>query len=129
MLKFFTGCLAAVLVVESAYIVLHRQTANRFKPVEGYEGIVAFDTATGQLCKTLRTKSPAEIESSDPKAPIPTPPCPPLPTPSGDPVLDEIGRLGISKGCGGDGEESWEKASSDATLQFIANLPGCMNIR
>src|SRR5690349_14514275 len=95
MLQAMIVCLLILLPVESTYILLHWSPAGRFKPVEGYEGIVAFDSATGQLCKTLRTKSAAEIESADSKPPTAAEPCPPLPASSGDPVIDEIGRLGI----------------------------------
>jgi hypothetical protein len=68
MLTLVTAFLTLLLVAESVYILLRRQPTNRFKAVEGYQGIVAFDTATGQLCKTLRTKSAAEIERSAEKS-------------------------------------------------------------
>ena len=57
LLKSLFAVLALLLAAESLFILMHRHPANRFKPVEGYDGVVAFDTATGQLCKTLRTKA------------------------------------------------------------------------
>jgi hypothetical protein len=115
--------------VESFYILKLRHPTNRFKPVDSYDGLVAFDTATGQLCKTLRTRSAAEIEKSDAEAAKKSAPCPPLPAPSGDPVLDELNRAGISKRCGGNGEDVAQKSDDDSTLEFVANLPACADIR
>jgi len=60
-LKLLTAALAISLAGESLLIFVYRHPANRFKPVDGYQGAVAFDTATGQLCKTLRTKTAAQI--------------------------------------------------------------------
>jgi hypothetical protein len=61
--KLLSILLAVLLVVESAFLYLHRPAPNRFRAVDGYGGLVAFDTATGQLCKTLKMKSAAEIEA------------------------------------------------------------------
>jgi hypothetical protein len=47
-----------MLLIESAYILLHRHRCNRFKVAAGYAafygavGEVAFDTETRQLCRT-----------------------------------------------------------------------------
>jgi hypothetical protein len=129
LLKLMTGFLALLLAAESLFILMHLHPTNRFKPVEGYDGVAAFDTATGQLCKTLRTKSAAEFEQSEAEAAKRTAPCPPLPAPSGDPVLDEIKRSGISKRCGGNGEDVTQKSDADSTLEFVAKLPACADIR
>jgi hypothetical protein len=126
--RLLTVVLAVLLVAESVYILMHRHPANRFKPVEGYDAIVAFDTATGQLCKTLRTKSAAEIEKSAAEAAKQPVPCPPLPAPSGDPVLDEINRLTISKECGGSGKGVAQQ-SDDESLKTIVMLPAWKDIR
>jgi hypothetical protein len=128
-LKLLTTFLALLLAAESLFILMHRHPTNRFKAVENYDGIVAFDTATGQLCKTLRTKSAAEIEQSEAEAAKKPAPCPPLPAPSGDPFLDEINRVGISKKCGGNGENVAQKSDNDSTLEFVAKLPACADIR
>ncbi len=128
--KLLTAVLALLLAAESLYILKHRNpTNNRFRPVESYDGIVAFDTATGQLCKTLRTKSAAEIERSAVEAAKQPAPCPPLPTPSGDSVLDDIHRWGRSKSCGGNGEVEAEESNSESTIEFVAKLPACADIR
>src|SRR5260370_40886869 len=37
-------------------------TAIETRPVGGYYRLVAFDSATGRFCKTLRTKSASQIE-------------------------------------------------------------------
>ena len=60
--KLLTALLAVVVAAETFFILTHSHPANRFKSVGGYDGVVAFDTATGQLCKTLRTKSATQIE-------------------------------------------------------------------
>jgi hypothetical protein len=127
-LKLLTIFLALLLTVESFYILKLRHPTNRFKPVDSYDGLVAFDTATGQLCKSLRTKTAEEIEKLDAEAAKKPAPCPPLPARSGDQVLDEINRAGISKRCGGNGEGVDQK-SDDTAIEFIAQLPACADIR
>jgi hypothetical protein len=128
--KLLTAVLALLLAAESLYILKHRNpTNNRFRPVESYDGIVAFDTATGQLCKTLRTKSTAEIEQSAAEAAKKPAPCPTLPTRSGNSVLDNIARYGISKACGGSGEVVAQESDTDSTIEFVAKLPSCADIR
>jgi hypothetical protein len=128
-LKLLTIFLALLVTVESLYILKLRHPTNRFKPVDSYDGLVAFDTGTGQLCKTLRTKTAAEIEKLDAEAVKKPAPCPPLPASSGDPVLDEINRVGITKRCGGSGEDVAQKSDDDSTLEFVANLPACADIQ
>ena len=128
-LKLLTIFLALLLMVESFYILKLRHPTNRFKPVDSYDGLVAFDTTTGQLCKTLRTRFAVDIEKSDAEAAKKPAPCPPLPAPSGDPVLDEINRAGISKKCGGSGEDVAQKSDAGSALEFVANLPACADIR
>ena len=119
-----------LLGAETGYVLTHRHPSDRFKVARDYGyGIVAFDSATGRLCKTLRTKSAAEIEQSDIAAAKKTAPCPPLPAPSGDPFLDEINRVGISKKCGGSGEDVAQKSDDDSTLEFVVNLPACADIQ
>ena len=127
--KLLTVVFVVLLAAESLYILMHRHPTNRFKSVEGYSGVVAFDTATGQLCKTLRTKSVAEIKQSEANAAKVSAPCPSLPAPSGDPVLDEINRVGISKRCGGNGEDVAQESDADSTVEFVAKLPACADIR
>lgn len=129
MFKLLTAVFVVLLAAESLYILMHRRPTNRFKSVEGYNGVVAFDTATGKLCKTLRTNSVAETKQSDADAAKIPAPCPPLPAPSGDPVVDEIHRLGISKRCGGNGEDVAQKSDADSTVEFVAGLPACADIR
>ena len=84
LLKSLIAVLALLLAAESLFIAVHHRPANRFKPVEGYDGVVAFDTATGQLCKTLRTE-PAVTSQRPTGSWIPS-----LVQPSGDPVIDEM---------------------------------------
>src|ERR1700730_446981 len=118
--KLLTAVLALLLATESLFILMHRHPTNRFKPVEGYDGVVAFDTATGQLCKTLWTKSAAEIGQSAAEAVKKPVPCAPLPPPSGDSVIDKIERYGISKECGGSREVVARESDADSTLEFVA---------
>lgn len=125
-LKLLTAMLIFCLAVESVYLLKHRHPTNsRFRPLEGYDGIVAFDTATGQLCKTLRTRSAAEIEHSGVEAATKTLPCP---QPSGDSVLDKINRFGVSKACGGSGELARE-SDDESMIEFVVKLPACADIR
>ena|ERR1019366_8550635 len=126
-LKVAVGVLVLLLAAESSYIVIHRHSISRFKQF-GDDDLIAFDTATGQICKTLRTKSVAQIERSETDTVSKRAPCPPLPSPSGDPVLDEINRLARSRRCGGNREDASQKLEANSTLEFIANLPACADI-
>jgi hypothetical protein len=125
--KLLTALFAVVIAAETFFILTRSHPANRFKPVDGYEGVVAFDTATGQLCKTLRTKSAAQIEreAESASAAKELEPCPPSPR-SGDPFTDAIERTAMSKRCGGDAEDI--KSESDFPTQFVAGLPICDRI-
>jgi hypothetical protein len=128
--KVLNVILLILLAAETGYVLTHRHPSDRFKVVRDYGyGIVAFDSATGRLCKTLRTKSAAEIEGLDAQGAIKPAPCPPLPAPSGDPALDEINRAGISKRCGGSGEDISQKSDAASALEFVAGLPVCADIR
>jgi hypothetical protein len=128
--KILTVGLAILLVAETGYVLAHRYPIDRFKVVKDYDyGFVAFDSATGRLCKTLRTKSAAEIKKSNAETAKKSIPCPPLPALSGDPFLDEINRIGISKQCGGSNEDKATKSTDDSMLEVVAGLPACVDIR
>jgi hypothetical protein len=110
--KLLAVALALALISESVYILIRRHPTNRFRPIEefGY-GVVALDTGTGQLCKTLRTEPllasqhPASLSN-----PIPE-------QTSSDPIINEINRT------------SKEEADDNATLEFVSKLPACADIR
>lgn len=105
-------CILALLVVaESGYIFLHRHPINRFKPMDD-DGFVAFDTASGQLCRTYQSKSaPRTIESS---------PSSDHSSESGsrDPILGAIRNAGPNA-----------QAERETQLEFIRGLPTCDDIR
>ncbi len=48
-LKAALGILVAMVIAESAFILLSRHSMNRFKAVD-VGGYVTFDSATGQIC-------------------------------------------------------------------------------
>jgi len=108
LLAFFLGFL---VVAESIYILTHRHSANRFKAVADFSAVVALDSATGQLCKTLRTGSPATGQRPTGS------PNPPPGQPSDDPVIDEIRTMG-AKG----------QAEQGTLLDFVRELPACADI-
>ncbi len=109
--KTLTCILAVAVVAEGGYIFLHRHPINRFKPMDD-DGYVAFDTASGQLCRTFRSKSaPKRIESS-PSSDRSSE------TSSGDGILDFI-RGGGAK----------VQAEQNAKVEFILGLPTCREIR
>jgi hypothetical protein len=56
MLKALAGILALMVVAEGAFILLRRNPINRFKEVD-MDSYVAFDTATGQICRTFRANA------------------------------------------------------------------------
>lgn len=81
--KILISILAVLLLAESAYFLLNRHPINRFKQVDD-DGYAAFDTATGQLCRTLLEKSYTKVlQYSPPVSKAPK-------TNSGDPILDMI---------------------------------------
>jgi hypothetical protein len=109
--KTLTCILVLVVVAEGGYIFLHRRPINRFKPVED-DGYAAFDTATGQLCKTFRARpSPKGVQYSPSASQTPE-------TRSGDLILDMI-QNGPSNAQGGE----------KARIEFIRGLPTCADIR
>jgi hypothetical protein len=128
--KILTVILLILLAAETWYVLTHRHPSDRFKVLNDYEyGIVAFDSATGRLCKTLQTKSAAEIEKLDAEAATKSAPCPPLPAPSGDPAIDEMKRSVISKKCGGNGEDVAQESNDNWSIKFVANLHACAELR
>ncbi len=126
--KLAIAVLALSLVAETSFMLTHRRSPNRFKPVEGYDGFVAFDTGTGQLCKTLRARSETEMAKSNGHTANKVTPCSTPSASSGDPILNEIDRLGISKSCGGSGAEH-QLTDADSIVKFVAKLPACADIR
>lgn len=127
--KLLTAVLAVALIAENVYILTHRHPANRFKYMDSHDGVVAFDTTAGQLCKTLRTRSTAEIELAEAESAKKPAPCPPPPTPSSDPFFDEIDRAIRSKRCVGNGEDVTQKSDVDSAIEFVTRLPACADIR
>jgi hypothetical protein len=110
-LKTLACILALVVIAEGGYIFLHRHPINRFKPIDD-DGYLAFDTASGQLCRTFRS-------NSAPKKTAPSPSSDRSPeSKSGDPVLDFI-RNG----------ESSAQSERDSKVEFILKLPTCRDIR
>lgn len=110
LLKTLTCILALVVVAEGGYIFLHRHPINRFKPMDD-DGYVAFDTASGQLCKTFRSKSaPRGIKSSPSADYSPE-------SSSGDPILDAMQKAAAKT-----------QPEEDAKVEFIRGLPTCVDI-
>ena len=118
--------LAVTVLAESGYIFLHRQPINRFKPMDE-DAYLAFDSETGQLCRTFRRgprvqknqpaqirPSPSSLDSKKSSSKV-------------DPILNAIrGRLT---------EAEFEKkvqeekdADAEAQVQFIRSLPACGDI-
>ena len=60
-LEVVIGLLIVLLALESSYILIHHRPVSRFKTV-GEDGLVAFDTATGQLCRTFPAKTTSRYQ-------------------------------------------------------------------
>lgn len=104
--KLLTVVLSVLLAAESVYILVPRHAAgNRFKlqPIEGHELFVAFDTATGQLCKTARLRTAQEMERD------------------ADRQQSFLDRLAL--------KDAAKDAAGDSTREAIARLPACADIR
>jgi hypothetical protein len=109
--KALTCILALVVVAEGGYIFLHRRTINRFKSVDDY-GYAAFDSATGQLCRTFQARSaPRKIQSATSSAR-------PAKLHSADPILDAMRN-----------EADKSMPGKDAEVEFVRGLPACADIR
>jgi len=109
--KALTCILGLAVFAEGGYIVLYRHTINRFKPVDDY-GYAAFDSATGQLCRTFQAKpAPRKVQSSPS-------PARPAELHSGDPILDAMRN-----------EKNNAQPGKDAEVEFIRGLPACADIR
>jgi hypothetical protein len=129
--KMFTCILALVVSAEAGYIFLHRHPSNRFKQMDDYDyGFVAFDTATGQLCKTWPMKSyPSYARRTQP---LPSSDGPE--SHSGDEILDKIldamnGRPGAEAIAKVEAEEAAQHEAKVVELKFIRTLPTCADIR
>jgi hypothetical protein len=102
--------LTLLVVGEGVLIVATRHPPKRFETVDA-DSYMAFDTATGQLCKTFQTQSaPQNVRPSHTVAP-------PDQRRSQDPILDAIDRT------------STESQNQDrGQLDFIQGLPECSHI-
>ena len=72
-LRIITGVLAALVLLEAGYIFLgchpgryQANRANRFKPAKDYDGFLAFDSETGQLCRAYQFTTPLPGEAVTP---------------------------------------------------------------
>ena len=72
--KLVAAILAVLVIAETAYILVNRRSANRFQSVtvEKWEGLLALDTETGTLCKTLAQATLKNLAATAPK-PFPPP--------------------------------------------------------
>jgi hypothetical protein len=85
LVKLLICALIVLRLAETAYIIFDRHTINRFKPVD-QDGYVAFDTATGQLCSSYRSKAPGKTARPAPTSS----PSPQSESHSADPILAMI---------------------------------------
>jgi hypothetical protein len=112
--KILICILVTLLLVESTYVLLNRHPINRFKPVD-QDGYVAFDTATGQLCRSYRSKTPEGVAQAASASSLPRQ----SQSRSGDdPILAMIER-------GNPDPQSKEKAE----VELVRGLPACENLR
>lgn len=129
-LKLLAIALGVLLGTETILILilLYRRPAHRFKPVEGYEGLVAFDTASGQLCKTIATKSAQEIarqtklDAAREQAEA---------TKRAESAREKAARTGnLTDEIVASIDEQAPNSSRDAsTEEFVARLPACKDVR
>jgi len=126
--KIASAVLALLLLGESGYILLARhRPINRFRPIdEG--GYMAFDSATGRLCRTFRPgprhqkTQPVAIE------PAPSSFNSNKSSPEVDPILSMI--RGVLSEAEFDKKVQEEKdANAEAQGAFIRSLPTCVDIR
>jgi hypothetical protein len=109
--KALVGVLLVLLLLETGYIIATRHPIARFKPIDE-DGYLAFDSATGQLCRTFRPVPKSSATTAAPTS---------LPSPqpnSGDPILNMIQN----------GKMDMQSADAGKT-DFLRNLPACADVR
>jgi hypothetical protein len=111
--KILIGLLATLLLAESAYVLLNRHPINRFRPVD-QDGYVAFDTATGQLCRSYRSKAPERAAQAAPASSLSRQ----SQSRPGDPILAMI-----------EGGNPDAQPQEKAEVEFVRGLPACTDIR
>jgi len=109
--KALTCVLALLVLAEGGYILLHRQPINRFKLMDD-DGYVAFDTVSGQLCKTFRSNSVPNGVKTSPLSDHSTG------SSSGDLILDSVRNGAMNT-----------RAERGTGVEFILKLPPCRDIR
>ena len=112
-MKIATYILTILLLAESAYILLARHPINRFKSMDN-NGYVAFDSATGRLCRTYQT-------TLVPKSTVPVPSASNSSksgSKSGDAILDMIQ----------DGKAD-PQTIENPQVEFVRSLPACEDLR
>jgi hypothetical protein len=120
--KLLVGVLAAAVLAESAFIIFGRHPINRFRAVDE-DGYLAFDTATGQLCRTIRIKSTSKGVQSSPT--VDRAPEPHLAKPNEDKNLKGWDRIAEAIQSSPSNTEAEEKYR----VELIRGLPACADIR
>jgi hypothetical protein len=125
--KAISCILALVVVAEGSYILLHRHPINRFRTVDE-DAYLAFDSATGQLCRTFRPGTPPKKTGPVPIRPAASS----YDSMESDPKVDRI----LSAIRGGLTEAEFDKkvqeernADAEAQAKFIRSVPACADIR
>ncbi|SRR6266404_8723905 len=109
-LKALSGILAIMVVTEGFFILWNRHSINRFKAVDA-DGYVAFDSATGQICRTFQTSARLSKQEVSPSLNSPAE------SRSRDPILDAMQ----------DGSKD-AQARESADAEFVRRLPSCADI-
>ena len=125
-LRILAGVLSILLALETGYIIWGHHRSNRFKTMDE-DGYWAFDSATGQLCRTFRRG--ARVQETQPAQIKPSPSS--LDSKKSSPKVDPI----LSAIRGGLTEAEFEKmvqeekdANAEAQAEFIRSLPVCADI-
>ena len=119
--------LALTVLAESAYIFLHRQPINRFKPVD-VDAYLAFDSKTGQLCRTFRPGRRSQAVQRTPIKPAPSSFDSKKSSSKVDPILSAI-RDGLTEAAFEKVVREEKDANAEAQGEFIRSLPACADIR
>lgn len=125
--KMLIGLLTALVLLESGYIFLGRHPINRFQPVDEV-GYVAFDSATGRLCRTFRAGLPPTKPQLALTKPTPSSFDTRESSPKTDPILSAI-RGGLSEAEFDKQAQQEKDANTQVQAEFIRGLPACVDIR
>ena len=125
-LRILAGVLSILLALETGYFIWAHHRINRFKTMDE-DGYLAFDSATGQLCRTFRRGPRAQKNQPAQIKPSPSSLDSKKPGSEVDLILSAI-RGGLTESEFEKKVQEEKRADAEAQVEFIRGLPACVDI-